>query len=229
MNLQYLQFVREELMVATADLSGATKGQLVAFAENAQFDTKRLKRKRHRMLDEVTGKEITLTGDPVPGRQSRAKGSSIALVQPVEFRTASWRRALATLDKHEHAWLSWCYVGDMSFAHQVEIIQWAWLEFKAKQGSKKVAGKTLQRLRQLIWLAAQDIKNEIAGRKIYRYCELAELTGVTKTNWTENYAERWEAMCELFNRLDTSALHSVSRSRSQQKTANYHQSIAKMN
>ncbi len=37
MTAQYLEFVRQQLIVATADLSGATKGQLVAFAENAQF------------------------------------------------------------------------------------------------------------------------------------------------------------------------------------------------
>lgn len=30
MNNQYLQFVREQLIIATADLSGATKGQLEA-------------------------------------------------------------------------------------------------------------------------------------------------------------------------------------------------------
>lgn len=30
MNTQYLQYVREQLIVATADLSGATKGQLEA-------------------------------------------------------------------------------------------------------------------------------------------------------------------------------------------------------
>ncbi|WP_318386896.1 bacteriophage antitermination protein Q, partial [Enterobacter sp.] len=35
MNTQYLEFVRQQLIVATADLSGATKGQLVAFTENA--------------------------------------------------------------------------------------------------------------------------------------------------------------------------------------------------
>lgn len=40
MNTQYLQYVREQLMVATADLSGETKGQLLAWLENAQFDTK---------------------------------------------------------------------------------------------------------------------------------------------------------------------------------------------
>lgn len=37
MTAQYLEFVRQQLIVATADLSGATKGQLVAFAENEQF------------------------------------------------------------------------------------------------------------------------------------------------------------------------------------------------
>lgn len=34
MNTQYLQYVREQLIVATADLSGATKGQLEAWLEH---------------------------------------------------------------------------------------------------------------------------------------------------------------------------------------------------
>ena len=37
MNNQYLQFVREQLIIATADLSGATKGQLEAWQENARY------------------------------------------------------------------------------------------------------------------------------------------------------------------------------------------------
>lgn len=228
MNQQYLQYVREELMVATADLSGATKGQLVAFAENAQFDTGRYKRKRRRILDEATGKMITLPGDPVPGQQSRAKGSSIALVQPVEFRTASWRRALATLDKHEHAWLSWCYAGDLSFAHQVAITEWAWAEFKAALGSKKIAGKTVKRLQALVWLAAQDVKSELAGRDVYQYADLAALVGVTPKNWSETFTARWEALRTLFIHLDRDALCSASRTRSQQKATNSHLTLAKL-
>ncbi|MGX8114582.1 lysis system i-spanin subunit Rz [Escherichia coli] len=54
MNTQYLQYVREQLIVATADLSGATKGQLEAWLEHAQFDTGTYKRKKRRILDEVT-------------------------------------------------------------------------------------------------------------------------------------------------------------------------------
>lgn len=59
MNALYLQYVREQLMVATADLSGETKGQLLAWLENAQFDTKNYPRKTaylgrgNRKLDNV--------------------------------------------------------------------------------------------------------------------------------------------------------------------------------
>ncbi|EDW0314103.1 antiterminator, partial [Salmonella enterica subsp. enterica] len=49
MNALYLQYVREQLMVATADLSGETKGQLLAWLENAQFDTKNYPRKKQRI------------------------------------------------------------------------------------------------------------------------------------------------------------------------------------
>ncbi|EEQ8926364.1 bacteriophage antitermination protein Q, partial [Escherichia coli] len=55
MNNHYLQFVREQLIIATADLSGATKGQLEAWQENAMFDTGRYRRKKIRYRDEVTG------------------------------------------------------------------------------------------------------------------------------------------------------------------------------
>ncbi len=60
MNALYLQYVREQLMVATADLSGETKGQLLAWLENAQFDTKNYPRKKQRIWDEETESWITL-------------------------------------------------------------------------------------------------------------------------------------------------------------------------
>nr|DAL51242.1 MAG TPA_asm: antitermination protein Q [Caudoviricetes sp.] len=228
MNQQYLQYVREQLIVATADLSGATKGQLVAFAENAQFDTKRLKRKRRRMWDEETEKMVPVSGDPVPGQQSRAKGSSIALVQPVEFSTASWRRALMSLDDHQKAWLLWNYSENVQWEHQVTITQWAWAEFKELLGSRKVAGKTMERLKALIWLAAQDTKAVLSGEDKYQYADLAALVGVKPKNWSETFTAHWELMIAIFKKIDIEALTIVSRSRSQQKSTNSQQGIAKM-
>ncbi|ANZ87032.1 bacteriophage antitermination protein Q [Citrobacter freundii] len=229
MNTQFLEYVRQQLMVATADLSGATKGQLMAWLENAQFDTGTFKRKKPRVQDEVTGKMITLDNPPIPGKQSHAKGSHIPLVQPVEYSTASWRRALMSLEEHQKAWLLWNYSENVRWCYQVEITQWGWQQFSQQLAGKRVAKKTIERLRQLIWLAAQDVKNELAGRDVYQYGDLAALVGVNKTNWSQNYVEHYDAMVSLYKGLDSQSLHHISRSRSQQKAANYQQGIAEMN
>ncbi|MGT7863318.1 bacteriophage antitermination protein Q [Escherichia coli] len=229
MNIQYLQYVREQLMVATADLSGVTKGQLEAWLEHAQFDTGTYKRKKRRILDEVTGKIIMLDNPPISGKQSYAKGSSVALSSPVEFSTSSWRRAVLSLDEHQKAWLLWSYSENISFEYQVAITQWAWSEFRGYLGAKRVAGKTMERLKKLIWLAAQDVKAGLVGKDAYEYQKLAELVGVAKSTWTETYLPHWLAMRSCFMRLDSGALISVTRSRSQQKATSSHVSLAKPN
>lgn len=228
MNTQYLEYVRQQLMVATADLSGATKGQLMAWLENAQFDTKTFKRKKPRVWDEENEKWETLDNPPIPGKQSHAKGSHIPLVQPVEFATASWRRALLSLEEHQKAWLLWNYSENTNWDHQVAITQWAWAEFSAQLKGKRVAGKTMERLKKLIWLAAQDVKAGLGGRDSYEYQILVELVGVTPKNWSETFTDRWVEMKRIFMNLDNGALLQVTRSRSQQKTTNSHQSIAKL-
>ncbi|EPL3985457.1 bacteriophage antitermination protein Q [Citrobacter freundii] len=229
MNTQFLEYVRQQLVVATADLSGATKGQLMAWLENAQFDTGTFKRKKPRVLDEVTGKLFTLDNPPIPGKQSHAKGSHIPLVQPVEYSTASWRRALMTLEEHQKAWLLWSYSENTGWDNQVAITRWAWDQFSQQLEGKRVAKKTIDRLRQLIWLAAQDVKRALSGKDPYQYGDLAALLGVNKTNWSQNYVEHYDAMISLYRGLDSKALLHVSRSRSQQKAANYQQGIAEMN
>ncbi|WP_323068435.1 bacteriophage antitermination protein Q [Klebsiella quasipneumoniae] len=229
MNTQYLQYVRQQLIVATTDLSGATKGQLVAFAENAQFTATARSRGRKKVYSEVKQKMVNPDGPPMSGSQSRAKGSSIALVLPVEYSTASWRRALLSLDDHQKSWLLWNYSDNIRFEHQMVITQWAWAEFRGQLGAKKVAGKTMERLKKLTWLAAQDVKAELAGRETYEYQALAELVGVAKSTWTETYLPHWLALRSSFVKLDSNALISVTRSRSQQKATNLDVSLAKPN
>ena len=228
MNTQYLQYVRQQLIVATADLSGATKGQLVAFAENAMFEATPRSGKRMKVVDPATGRMVKPSNPPVPGKQSRAKGSAIALVQPVEYSTASWRRALLSLDEHQKAWLLWNYSDNIRWEHQETITRWAWEQFSEKMAGARIAKKTVDRLRQLIWLAAQDVKAEVAGRETYEYQKLATLVGVTQKNWSETFTERWEEMKTTLRRLDSDALLQVTRSRSQQKATNLDVSLAKL-
>ncbi|HDT0779719.1 TPA: antiterminator [Klebsiella aerogenes] len=229
MNTQYLEYVRQQLIVATADLSGATKGQLVAFAENAMYEATARSNKRMKVVDPASGRMVKPSNPPLPGKQSRAKGSSIALVQPVEFSTASWRRALLSLEEHQKAWLLWNYSDNIRWEHQETITRWAWEQFSEKLAGIRIAKKTVDRLRQLIWLAAQDVKAELAGRDTYEYQELAELVGVAKSTWTETYLPHWLAMRSNLVRLDSDALISTTRSRSQQKATNLDASLAKPN
>lgn len=228
MNTQYLEFVRQQLIVATADLSGATKGQLVAFVENAQFTATARSRGRKKVADPVTGRMVNPSTPPIPGQQSRAKGSSIALVSPVEYGTASWRRAVLSLEEHQKAWLLWNYSENIRFEYQVAITKWAWEKFNELLSAQKVAAKTKERLRALIWLAAQDMKRELAGRKTYEYKELASMIGVTQKNWSETFTDRWVEMKRIFQRLDNQALIQTTRSRSQQKATNFAPSLAKL-
>lgn len=229
MNTQFLEYVRQQLMVATADLSGATKGQLMDWLENAQFDTGTFKRKKMKVKDEVTGEMITLDNPPIPGKQSHAKGSHIPLVQPVEYSTASWRRALMSLEEHQKAWLLWNYSENVSWDNQVLITQWAWSQFCEHLAGKRVAKKTIDRLRQLIWLAAQDVKAELAGRDVYQQQDLAAICGVKPDNWSHNYADYWRVMCSIFKGLDSESLLCTVRIRSQQKATYSQQGIAKVN
>lgn len=228
MTAQYLEFVRQQLIVATADLSGATKGQLVAFAENAMFEATARSSKRKKVVDPATGRMVKPSNPPVPGKQSRAKGSAIALVQPVEYSTASWRRALLSLEEHQKSWLLWNYSDNIRWEHQETITRWAWEQFSQQLAGVRIAKKTVERLRQLIWLAAQDAKAELAGRDQYQYGDLAAMVGVTPKNWSETFTARWDAMKGIFIGLDSDALLQVTRSRSQQKATNLDVSLAKL-
>ncbi|CCS30238.1 bacteriophage antitermination protein Q [Salmonella enterica] len=228
MNEQYLQYVREEIALATADFSGRTKGQLVALVEQLQYTNERYPRKRQYVLDEVTGKKIMLRNPPVPGKQSHAKGTSIPQVIPVEFSTASWRRAIARLEDAESAWVKWSYLHDTDFSLQTAIVQHGWLQFCETIKGQRIAGKTKEKLKALIWLAAQDVKKQIAQRDVYLQTELAQFMGVTDKNWGNNYRDYWRAMRGVFFALDREALISIVRSRSQQKAAFSQPTIAKV-
>ncbi len=227
MTAQYLEFVRQQLIVATADLSGATKGQLVAFAENAMFEATARSSKRMKVVDPATGRMVKPSNPPVPGKQSRAKGSAIALVQPVEYSTASWRRALLSLEEHQKSWLLWNYSDNIRWEHQETITRWAWEQFSEKLAGSRIAKKTVDRLRQLIWLAAQNKKAEITGRgDLY---SPASIVGIKPDNWCHNYSDYWQAMMDIYQDLDNQSLLSVSRSRSQQKATFSQQGLAKVN
>ncbi len=91
-----------------------------------------------------------------------------------------------------------------------------------------IPARTTGWLHPCIWLAAQDVKAELAGRNTYEYQMLASLIGVTTKNWSETFTERWEEMKSTLRRLDSDSLLQVTRTRSQQKATNLDGSLAKL-
>lgn len=229
MNEQYLQYIREEIMLATADFSGRTKGQLVALVEQLQYTNERFPRVRQFVIDPETQKKIMLKNPPIPGKQSHAKGHSIPQVIPVEYSTASWRRAIAKLGDTESAWVSWIYLHNTDFRLQTVIAQHGWQQFSETIKGRRIAGKTKEKLKALIWLAAQDVKEQLSGRETYLNDELAEFVGVAADNWTHNYRDYWRTMRFVFLSLDRDTLIAIVRSRSQQKAYFSQRGIAKVN
>lgn len=187
---------------------------------------KKMDRIADSQLSELT--RLPVDNPPIPGKQSHAKGSHIPLVQPVEYSTASWRRAVLSLEEHQKAWLLWNYSENTRWENQLAITQWAWAEFRAQLGTRKIAGKTMDRLKALIWLAAQDVKKGLRGGDKFTGVELADLTGVEEKNWYKTFGGHWQTMQEVLEALDRDALRAVSRSRSQQKAAHFQQGIAKV-
>ncbi|MBF3355045.1 antiterminator, partial [Leptospira borgpetersenii serovar Hardjo-bovis] len=118
------------------------------------------------------------------------------------------------------AWWMWNYRELPCWVHCDETKPAGWSTLAPQLGAKKMAGKTQERLRALIWLAAQDVESELAGREVYQYKELAGLVGVSEKNWSETFTRHWLTMRAIFLRLDQASLLSVSESRSEQVAFN---------
>jgi hypothetical protein len=226
MREQQLEYIRETISLALANLQRSGKGQLAAFEDSPLARTNRYNRKRHRTV-ELDNRKVCALTDPLPCSETRNRKNSPPLIEPVIFATASWRRAVLAQEDHCKAWLLWCYAHDLNFEHQVAIVRWVWTEFERKAKGKRIAIKTMERLRQLVWLAAQDVKAMLLGFPLYEQQELARLVGVDKKNWSKNYADYWLRMTSAIFELDRNSLIGSEVTRSQQKEASFNHYLQK--
>ncbi len=212
MNIEY---IRERVIIALANYCGTTKGQLAAFEEHAPADTSSKKRKRQHFII-LDKSRVSADVDPVSCSETRSRVRPFPPIHEITFCSSSWRRALSALEEENSSWLRYCYGYDLSFDHQITICKFIWSEFERKLGARKVTAKKRARLSSLVWLAVQQYTTEETGRigKFYYPGELAKLTGVSKTNWAENYASQWEELIDLCEDLDRSALRAISLKRS---------------
>lgn len=212
MNLDY---IRERVITALADHSSATKGQLAAFEEHAPADTASKKRQRIHFV-QLEKRRVIADIEPVSCTETRSRVKPLPLIHEITFCSSSWRRAVSSMEGERLAWIRYCYGYDLTYSHQVTICQHIWAEFERCCRGKKVTAKKRARLSSLVWLAVQTYASQGAGRIAHEYSagDLANLSGVSKTNWAENYTAQWEELLGLCADLDVSALRTIISKRS---------------
>ncbi len=205
MNQQYLEYVRGAVSLALADIHGMTKGQLAAFEGAALAHTSRFKRQRHRTVV-VGNRKVCPDTDPIHCPETRTRAKPFPPIEELTYCTSSWRRAISVLETHQEAWIRYCY-GDYSYHHnQLLVVPYIWAQFSA-QCPAKVSKKVKLRLQSLTLLAVQVVASEIKGYpKEYSHTKLAELSGVSKSTWSETYGAHWNTLLSLVEALDAGSL-----------------------
>lgn len=198
-----LEWVRDNIRTALADIYLPGNGQLGALAERTSVETNRFNRNPPRYI--VLGeKKIRRHSVPVEIKQTRAKGASVPLMLEIDYALVPWRRAINFLEEPLQAWIRYCYGDYRHRNEQFKAVPYIWERFMEGQ-TGRMSAKVKQRLQGLAWLAVQVVASEISGRgyaKNYTYIEVAGMIGVSKQNWDKNYKCHWENLLLLVKRID---------------------------
>lgn len=212
MNQQYLEYVRSAVSLALADIHGQSKGQLAAFEGSALIRTTRFKRQRFRTVV-LEKRRVCPVTDPMHCPATRTRKKPFPLIGELAYCTSSWRRAISVLDTHQEAWIRYCY-GDYNYHDkQLLVVPYIWEQF-LDQSSARTSKKVKLRLQSLTLLAVQVVASEIKGlTKEYTHTQLAELSGVSKSTWSETYSGHWNTLLSLVETLDAGSLRAVAEKR----------------
>lgn len=207
MNAQLLEYARIELRFALADLSGGTKGQLQAFAENPPADKNLHPRKPIHQIELEGGKTVEADNTALYVLETRSRRRPMPPMNEYEFAMCGWRRAVNALPVSQNSWVKYCYGFDLKFEHQIYFCKYVWEEYE-RQLTVRLQDKVKKRLISLVWLAAQDVaaKNKNESYREYAGAALAGLMNVTRQCWGKTYAHHWASLKRKFELLDVEAL-----------------------
>lgn len=219
MNQQYIEYLRGCVSTALADRRSG-KGQLDALNGSAMTRTTAHPRKRLRIV-QLEGRNVCAATDAMHCTETRSRRKPMPPIDPITYGTASWRRALGHLEPHQEAWIRYCYGYDLNYDYQVMICQNVWNEYRATLTGKRTTEKARRRIESLVWLAVQSYAATCGFVEVlrkYNDSELAELSGVSKSTWSENYRHHWLGLIACVASLDSSALLTVKTMRSESRS-----------
>lgn len=220
MNHQYLERIRDCVSTALSEIHRTGKGQLGAFEDAGITRTTKFPRKRQRIISLGKGRNVCAETDAMHCSETRSRRRPAPPIDPITYGSASWRRAVSELATPHAAWVRYCYGNDLNYEYQIAICLYVWNEYRPTLTGKRTTEKVRKRIESLVWLAVQDYAFGFECKLVshdYTDSELAELTGVSKSTWSENYKHHWEGLADCISRLDTDSLNAIIKKRNESR------------
>ncbi|MEQ9852677.1 bacteriophage antitermination protein Q [Pectobacterium aroidearum] len=219
MNQQYLEYLRGCVITALSDIQKMSDGQLGAFESAGIIRTTKHPRKRQRIVA-LDGRNVCATTDAMHCIETRSRKKPAPPIDPITYGTASWRRAVSELEPHHTAWVRYCYGNDLNYEYQKAICLHVWNEYKPTLTGKKTTEKVRRRIESLVWLVVQRYAATcgcLFVSREYNDSELAKLSGISRSTWSENYKHHWDGLTEMVSRLDSDSLNTIIKTRNESR------------
>ncbi len=215
MTPQTITWVRNNVIFALNCGEKLQRGQLAAFEGFARVTSKRYGRHRERTL-KIGNRWYCRETDPVYALETARSKKQPDIITPEEFSSASWRRAIYSLDDYEKAWILYCYGGKQTYMNHMLVCEYIWLQMHdrlrslGKRVTDDMMGNLITLTGTVAWNAAQVISGS-EGARIFTSTYAAQEIGADKKSWWKSYKKHWDFMHNKCAELDRMALEKLMR------------------
>ncbi|ECE2000745.1 hypothetical protein C3T60_26420, partial [Salmonella enterica] len=175
--------------------------------------SKRYGRHRERTL-KVGNRWYCRDTDPIYVLEAARSKKQPDMITPEEFSSASWRRAIYSLDDYEKAWILYCYGGKQTYMNHMLICEYIWLRMHERLRSlgKRITDDMTGNLIKLTGIMAWNAGQLISGKdnaEVFAATYAAQEIGVKASAWSQNYKKHWQFMYNKCADLDYQALEKL--------------------
>ncbi|EAN4720327.1 hypothetical protein AB654_18950 [Salmonella enterica] len=210
---QTITWVRNNVIFALNCGEKPQRGQLAAFEGFSRATTKRYGRHRERTL-KIGNRWYCRDTDPVYVLETARNKKQREMITPEEFSSASWRRAIYSLDDYKKAWILYCYGGKQTYMNHMLVCEYIWMQMHNRlRASRKritddMTGNLITLAGIMTWNAAQMMGGK-DNAEIFAVTYAAQEIGVKASAWSRNYKKHWQFMYDKCEDLDSQALEKL--------------------
>ncbi|EDG3239160.1 hypothetical protein B6O78_08460 [Salmonella enterica subsp. enterica serovar Muenchen] len=210
---QTITWVRNNVIFALNCGEKPRRGQLAAFEGFARATSKRYGRHRERTL-KIGNRWYCRDTDPVYVLETARNKKQPDVITPEEFSSASWRRAINSLDDYEKAWILYCYGEQHTYMNHMLICEYIWLQMHDRlRASRKritddMTGNLITLAGIMTWNAGQLMSGK-ENAEIFAPSYAAQEIGVSDKAWWKSYKKHWQFMYDKCAELDLNALEKL--------------------